>query len=213
MGGRTYPGGMHPWVPLLFAVALAGCAQSSDAAGVRISDSPPAVADVTTTMGDVVASLAAELDLEPCPPATEPGTPAVPGLPDEEFPCLGGGPAVNLAALRGTPLVVNIWASWCPPCVEEMPILAAADAKYDDIQFLGVTIQDDPVKSLELLKDLGVRFPSVVDPAGSIRASLLITGPPVTFFIDADGTITGRFDGAIPDDETLDALIAEHLPS
>jgi thiol-disulfide isomerase/thioredoxin len=166
-----------------------------------------------TTRGDVVAALAAQLNLEPCPPGTEPGEPAVPGLPDEEFPCLGGGPAVNLAALRGTPIVVNIWASWCPPCVDEMPILAAADERYDDIHFLGVTIQDDPVKSLELLKDVGVRFPSVVDPAGDIRASLLITGPPVTFFVDADGVITGRFDGAIPDGETLDALIAEHLPS
>lgn len=213
MGGRTYPGGMRPWIPLMFTVALTGCAQASDAAGVRVEESPPAVAEVAPTKGDVVADLAAELNLEPCPPATEPGAPAVPGLPDEEFPCLGGGPAVNLAALRGTPLVVNIWASWCPPCVDEMPILAAADERYDGIQFLGVTIQDDPVASLELMKDLGVRFPSVVDPVGAIRASLLITGPPVTFFIDADGVITGRFDGAIPDDETLDALIAEHLPS
>jgi len=213
MGGRTYPGGMRPWIPLLFTVALTGCAQASDAAGVRVSESPPAMADVTMTRGDVVADLAAELNLEPCPLATEPGAPTVPGLPDEEFPCLGGGPAVNLAALRGTPLVVNVWASWCPPCVDEMPILAAGDEKYADIQFLGVTIQDDPVKSLELLKDVGVRFPSVVDPAGLTRASLLITGPPVTFFIDSEGTITGRFDGAIPDGETLDALIAEHLPS
>jgi thiol-disulfide isomerase/thioredoxin len=176
-----------------------------------VTDSPPASADVATTTGDVVANLAAEIDLEPCPPATESGTPVVPGLPDEEFPCLGGGPAVNLAALRGTPMVVNVWASWCPPCVDEMPILAAADEKYDGIQFLGVTIQDDPVKSLELLKDVGVVFPSVVDPAGSIRAPLLVTGPPVTFFIDAKGIITGRFDGAIPDVETMDALIAEHL--
>lgn len=110
-------------------------------------------------------------------------------------------------------MVVNVWASWCPPCIEEMPILAAADAKRDDIQFLGVTIQDDPVKSLELLKEVGVTFPSVVDPAGATRAALLITGPPVTFFIDAEGRVTGRFDGAIPDAETLDALIAEHLPS
>lgn len=204
---------MRPWIPLLFTVALTGCAQASDAAGVRVTDAPPAMGDVTVTMGDVVTDLAAELNLEPCPAATKAGEPAIPGLPDEEFPCLGGGPAVNLAALRGMPLVVNIWASWCPPCVDEMPILAAADERYDGIQFLGVTIQDDPVKSLELLKDVGVRFPSVVDPSGAIRASLLITGPPVTFFIGADGVITGRFDGAIPDDETLDALIAEHLPS
>lgn len=197
----------------MFTVALAGCAQSSDAAGVRITESGTASVNVGPTKGDVVTELAAQLNLDPCPPGRESPAPVVPGLPDEEFPCLGGGPAVNLAALRGTPMVVNVWASWCPPCVDEMPILAAADARRDDIQFLGVTIQDDPVKSLELLKEVGVTFPSVVDPAGATRGALLITGPPVTFFIDSDGRITGRFDGAIPDAETLDALIAEHLPS
>lgn len=203
----------------MFIVALAGCAQAGDAAGVRVTELPSSTAvpsvstDPVTTKGDVVAELAAQMDLAPCPEQSPETTPAIPGLPDEDFPCLGGGPAVNLAAVRGAPMVVNVWASWCPPCIAEMPILAAADEKYEDIQFLGITIQDDPVASLELKKALEVRFPSVVDPAGSVRSSLLVTGPPVTFFVTPEGTIAGRWDGAIPDAETLDALIAQHLTS
>lgn len=206
---------MRPLVVIPLVFVAAGCAQSGDAAGVRITELPVASssAATVTTKGDAIAHLAAELDLAPCPTPDVTATPTIPGLPDEEFPCLGGGPAVNLAALRGQPMVVNVWASWCPPCIAEMPILAAADEQYDDIAFLGITIQDDPVSSLELKKAVGVRFPSVVDPAGSVRSSLLVTGPPVTFFVTANGTIAGRWDGAIPDAETLDALIAEHLAS
>ena len=207
---------MRPLLVLPLLLALAGCAQSGDAAGVRVTELPqPSLSSVpaTPTKGDVIAELAAQMDLQPCPVAAADAAPAIPGLPDEEFPCLGGGPAVNLAALRGEPMVVNVWASWCPPCIAEMPILAAADEKYDDVRFLGITIQDDPVRSLELKDALGVNFPSVVDPAGSVRASLLVTGPPVTFFVTPQGMIAGRFDGAIPDAETLDALIAEHFAS
>lgn len=150
--------------------------------------------------------------LEPCPERAEQADVALPGLPAVILPCLGQGPSVDMAYVRGTPLVVNVWASWCPPCVEEMPLLRAMAAKYGaEVRFLGIDLQDDETSALAMLEDFGVTFPSVVDRDGIVRASLGVSGPPVTFFVRADGVIAGRWDGLLPNEEVFDALMQTYL--
>lgn len=150
--------------------------------------------------------------LDPCPPGDSDPDAAVPGLPAVTYRCLGYGPDVDLSTLRGTPLVVNVWASWCPPCIAEMPILtsAAADLR-GEVEFLGIDIQDQDASALEMLTAFGADFPSVVDQAGEIRGLLAISGPPVTFFVDEQGVIVGRHDGALPSTEYFNALLEQYL--
>lgn len=150
--------------------------------------------------------------LDPCPPGIANPDAAVPGLPAVTYRCLGYGPDVNLSTLRGTPLVVNVWASWCPPCIAEMPILtsAAADLR-GEVQFLGIDIQDQDASALEMMTAFGADFPSVVDQAGEIRGLLSIPGPPVTFFINYQGVIVGRHDGALPSTDYFNALLNQYL--
>lgn len=150
--------------------------------------------------------------LDPCPPGVPNPDAAIPGLPAVTYRCLGYGPDVDLSTLRGTPMVVNVWASWCPPCIAEMPILtsAAADLR-GEVQFLGIDIQDQDASALEMKAAFGTDFPSVVDRAGEIRGLLGISGPPVTFFVNEQGVIVGRHDGALPSTEYFNALLDQYL--
>jgi len=93
-----------------------------------------------------------------------------------------------------------------------MPILAKAARDYpDDLLVLGIDIQDRPAAALDLAAALDINFASVVDPAFDIRAPLVIPGPPVTFFVDAQGIIQGRQDGAFPTEEALAEQLATYL--
>lgn len=115
--------------------------------------------------------------------------------------------------VRGTPIVVNLWASWCGPCAEEAPRLAAAHATYGDrVQFLGVDVLDTADGARPFIAAQGWAYPSIADPDGAIRDGLGLLGLPVTLFYAADGTLVGSYTGPIPADE-LDARIAAILPA
>ncbi len=108
--------------------------------------------------------------------------------------------------LRGTPVVVNLWASWCEPCEREMPILAQAARAHPDVQFLGVDTLDAREGAEEFIAEFGVPFPSLFDPDGAIRTDLDSFGLPVTVFFDARGNQVGKVDG-----EISQAALDEHL--
>ena len=115
--------------------------------------------------------------------------------------------------LRGTPVLVNIWASWCGPCNEEAPRIAAAHATYGDrIRFVGVDILDSREGARGFIATHGWGFPSVFDPDAEIRDGLGLIGQPVTLFYAADGTLVSSYTGPIPEAE-LEARIAEILPA
>lgn len=112
-----------------------------------------------------------------------------------------------LGQLRGTPVLVNFWGSWCGPCRDEAPELAAAHREFgDDVQFLGVDILDARESAREFIAEFDWRYPSVFDPPAAIRDGLSLLGQPVTLFYDASGELVDRWVGPIPPDE-LDARI------
>jgi cytochrome c biogenesis protein CcmG, thiol:disulfide interchange protein DsbE len=98
---------------------------------------------------------------------------------------------------KGTPLVVNFWASWCEPCTREAPMLARAARTHRDIQFLGVNILDSKDGALQFVADHDVPYPSLFDPAGDIRTDLGSLGQPVTVFYTAGGAQVAKIDGEL----------------
>jgi len=185
---------------LACAALLAGCARSDAGAFVaasRAARSPTVVAD-----------------LPACPGAggrVESGPTVAGGLPDLELPCLGQGGPVRLSELRG-PLVLNVWASWCPPCRAELPTLAeVASQATGRVTFLGVDVLDDSAAAAELVRAVRLPYGSVVDAEGATRGPLRWVGPPLTLFVDADGRVAHARAGELDGADELRALIAEHL--
>jgi cytochrome c biogenesis protein CcmG, thiol:disulfide interchange protein DsbE len=103
-----------------------------------------------------------------------------------------------LGELRGTPVVVNVWASWCGPCREEAPLLAAAHRTYGDrVRFIGVDILDQRASARDFMREYGWTYPSVYDPSGAIRDGLGLLGQPVTLFYDASGDLVDTWTGPL----------------
>ncbi|MEZ4517219.1 MAG: TlpA disulfide reductase family protein [Chloroflexota bacterium] len=123
-----------------------------------------------------------------------------------------GLPSAELADMRGNPVVLNFWASWCVECRYETDALEQAWQKYKDqgVVFLGVAYSDVEPNSLEYMKDFGVTFPHAPDLGTDISQAYEITGVPETFFIDQNGTISYVQIGPL-DELTLDSLIQRML--
>lgn len=207
-GGRTtdvasVTGADRRRVNLLLGGGLAAAVAAIVALGA-VGSSPSAQEATTSTAGVAQAALSS------CPTASAAAPSAE--LPDEPFPCINGG-EVSLAALTGTPLVINVWGSWCPPCREELPWFASLhEAAGDRLRIVGVDVVDTDDAALSTLIDAGVHYPVVVDPTGRTRGSLgWTTGTPITLLIDAEGRIVHRIVGRVADEATLHALVADRL--
>jgi cytochrome c biogenesis protein CcmG/thiol:disulfide interchange protein DsbE len=99
------------------------------------------------------------------------------------------GASVRLSELRGRPVVINFWSTWCLPCKQEHPLLQQAPDLYPDAVFLGVLYQDEPDAARKYLARAPVRYEQLVDPDGKVAIAYGVTGVPETFFVGADGTI------------------------
>ena len=165
-----------------------------------------ACGQATTSGSDDVAPDVAAGDATPVPSAAEPG-PGVPDIPVTDF----DGGTVVLTDYAGTPLVVNFWASWCPPCIAEMPDLeAVSDLAEGQVTFVGVNTQDTPERADDLVVETGVTYDLVADPEGALARAFGVIGMPSTFYVGADGTIVDRHTGLLTRD-ALVADLAEHL--
>ncbi|HVS15026.1 MAG TPA: TlpA disulfide reductase family protein [Thermoanaerobaculia bacterium] len=121
------------------------------------------------------------------------------------------GRVYSLSDLRGMPVVINFWSTWCPPCIQEHPWLTAASRRYAGrVHFLGVIYQDDADTIRRFLRERGAWGPSLVDPDNRVALAYGVFGPPETFFLDAEGTVVDKVIGAVPPSylaEMLESLL------
>jgi thiol-disulfide isomerase/thioredoxin len=137
-----------------------------------------------------LAAARAHAALPPCPDGEPPaGLRALSGV---RAACLADGSTVDMArVLAHRPVLVNVWATWCAPCKEELPLLAQYAAEPDAIPVVGLAVQSTQAGALELLDSLRVRLPTVVDSDSSAaaRALKLPAGLPASYVVGADGGV------------------------
>ncbi|GIU87721.1 MAG: hypothetical protein KatS3mg009_2236 [Acidimicrobiia bacterium] len=132
-------------------------------------------------------------------------------LPDFVLEDLDGDP-VRLSDLRGRPVVLTFFASWCFPCQEELPVLEEAwRERRDEFTAVAVSYDDLARDSRQFVEDLGVTFPVLLDVDDTVRDRYALRGIPQTFFVDAQGVLRDRVFGITTRealDEPLDALLS-----
>jgi cytochrome c biogenesis protein CcmG/thiol:disulfide interchange protein DsbE len=120
-----------------------------------------------------------------------------------------GGEEVKLESLRGQPVVINFWASWCGPCKMEHPVLEWGAREYGgQARFLGVVFEDTEENARAFLQRYGASFPQLMDLRSRTAVDYGVAGVPETYFIDAQGVIRGKHVGPI-DPETLAQRVRE----
>lgn len=112
-------------------------------------------------------------------------------------------------AESGKPVVLNFWASWCIPCLVEMPAIDAVAESRPDILVLGIAVQDSETAARDFADEVGVDYPLGYDTDGTILEDYPILGLPATWFITGDGMIAEQWFGQL-DETTLEDLIDRH---
>ena len=149
--------------------------------------------------------------LEPCPAQPDRPVEGAETLPALDLACPGGG-SLDLGRAPGVPAVVNLWASWCGPCREELPLVQElADAAGDRLSVVGVISRDGAPQAAAFATDAGATFPSAFDGDGELMAELGLNGLPYTYLLDADGGIVHVQVGPVADLAEFQDLVAEHL--
>jgi thiol-disulfide isomerase/thioredoxin len=133
-------------------------------------------------------------------------------LPAVTLPCLGGGPDVDLTRLGG-PLVINLFAQWCGPCRSEMPFYQALHVKArGTVRVLGIDYLDtQPAAALDLVRQTGVTYPLLADPAGALRPDFKIRGLPGVVLVDGRGRVVDVEFRVVRSYAELRALVERHL--
>ncbi len=134
--------------------------------------------------------------------------------PERALAKLGADGKSTLADYRGKVVVMNFWASWCKPCVDELPLLEETHRKIsaDDALVLGVNYKDLSKKALGFKDKFGLTFPLVRDPDGAYAEQYASKAFPETFVIDREGRVAAKRRGPVDQawlDKTLPPLLAE----
>ncbi|RME80850.1 MAG: TlpA family protein disulfide reductase [Caldilineae bacterium] len=112
------------------------------------------------------------------------------------------GERIDIADYRGTPIVINFWASWCNPCRDEQPILEAAWRRHKgEVLFIGLSYLDQEKNARAYMEEFDVTYPNGPDMGSRIYTAYHVQGVPETFFIDANGNVQGFHVGPISAEE------------
>lgn len=123
------------------------------------------------------------------------------------------GEPLRLSDLRGKPVMVNFWASWCPPCRQEAPLLERTWREYREkgVVFVGMDVWDSEQDARKFLQEFDITYPNGPDPRGQIAIDYGVTGIPETYFIDRQGQITRKWIGPFTEEalrKFLDEIVA-----
>lgn len=181
---------MLVWVPVFVAlIALLGLLgwgmwrQQTGSTGVITNDGPATVAVMSRPASDFTQAL---------------------------YDPFNGQTEFQLSDYRGQTVVLNFWASWCPPCRDEAPVLEYVWRQYkdQDVVFVGIDIWDTERDARAYIREFNITFPNVIDSRGKVAVEYGLTGVPETYFITPDGMISRKVIGAISQ-AVLEESIAE----
>jgi thiol-disulfide isomerase/thioredoxin len=194
-------------VALVALLALSGCTGTSSGGEPTFGGGSEAPVDETA-----LAAAKTAAGIEDCP-TSDGAASGDRALPDITLDCLGGGTKVKLSGLSGTPTVINLWASWCGPCREELPLLAKAHKEYGStLRMIGVDFDDPaPDDAIELAKATGVTYPLLVDRDSKVKSAFSVAGLPWTIFVDAQGRMVATERAPFRSYADLTAAIERHL--
>jgi peroxiredoxin len=143
----------------------------------------------------------------------EQSQPALQGTPQSRAPDFElltlSGQRARLSDLRGKVVLLNFWATWCPPCKAEMPDLEALHREYGDAQdfvVVGVNLEEDAAPVEVFIRERGLSFPVWLDRQGEAAAQLGVRGLPVSFIVDREGYIRDAWNGQIAREAMLARL-------
>jgi cytochrome c biogenesis protein CcmG, thiol:disulfide interchange protein DsbE len=161
-----------------------------------------------SSAGNDVTSV--DTDLAPCP--AQPDEPAAGGkLPDLALTCFSGG-TLDLGRAPGVPTVINLWASWCGPCRDELPLVQQlAKAAGNRVRVLTVNSEDGVPQATSFAADARVTLPTAYDGDGKLAAALGLRGLPQTVFVGADGSLAYVQVRAVTSLTEFESLVADHL--
>ena len=110
------------------------------------------------------------------------------------------GANLRLSEYRGDVVMINFWATWCGPCRQDMPLLDELHSRYERVGFslLGVNIDDDSSKAMNMVSELGVNFPVLFDNRKEVSKMYQVDAMPVTLILDREGTVRHVHQGYKP---------------
>jgi peroxiredoxin len=133
--------------------------------------------------------------------------------PDFQLQSLDG-KTVSLSDFRGQPVLLNFWASWCGPCIGEMPDLQSVYDNWTDkgLQMLAVNVGEGPLTVVAFVKGHKYTMPVLLDTGNNVSRLYGVTGIPTTYLIDKDGIIRDKVIGAFPNEKTIEQHLGAIVP-
>jgi thiol-disulfide isomerase/thioredoxin len=180
---RRWPGLLLAAITLLAALLLAACGPASPDAAAPDAAALAGLADLPAGLGRGYPLAAVEGE-------PQPGGLLQAGEPAPDFTMrLEDGRSLRLSDLRGGPVVINFWATWCGPCRLEMPELVKAAQEDERLALLAVDVQEARAPVEQFAAEFAMHLPIVLDSEGKLRNLYRVPGLPTTYFVDADGAI------------------------
>lgn len=129
-----------------------------------------------------------------------------PAAADFTIKLSNGGSFTLSKTLADRPVVLNFWASWCPPCRQEMPDLDKTSKAIPGVQFIGVAVNDTPANAMAYVNQIGVTYPIAIDTSGAVTDAYGIHVLPQTWIIATDGTVVRTIQGAVTQDQLTEYI-------
>ena len=151
----------------------------------------------------VAAAAAAAVGMSACGSSTTGAAPEVQAAADRpdpvvvRVPRLTGGGSLEVGSPAERPTVVNLWASWCGPCREEMPAVEAFARSHPDVHVVGIAIDDTTDSAREFAREVGVTFPLGIDGEDAVGDGYGVTGLPTTLVLDRAGRLAATWAGPV----------------